>query len=250
MGMKSEATSTVQTQPPINNMEMVSHRGTAAVCRPIGGNHKPRTKVPMKRKCGRQRNYHPGQNMVFAVTPISVAPPGPSDHAGRISPSASTASTCLAEAEKKDMDEQLQMDALGSSGTGFILHIMTIEAGEDVGSKIMSTFQNGSRSFCILSAIGAISSVTIQRAATSGPVTYEGPFEILSLSGSYVLSESAGRQTWNGALSVSLAGIDGWVLGGRVAGLFRAATPVKVIAGSFIAGVEEPKQSDPLVNAP
>lgn len=37
----------------------------------------------------------------------------------------------------------------------------------------MSAFQNGSRSFCILSATGAMSTVTLQQAATSGPVTYE-----------------------------------------------------------------------------
>ncbi|GAY44474.1 hypothetical protein CUMW_082340, partial [Citrus unshiu] len=36
-------------------------------------------------------------------------------------------------------------------------------------------------------------------------------------------------------LSVSLAGLDGCVLGGGVAGLLTAASPVQIIIGSFLA---------------
>lgn len=97
----------VQTQPPINNMEMMSHGGGAAIYRPIGGNYKLRTRVPMKRKRGRPRKYNPDQNMVFAIVPISVALSGPSGDDGRFFPSSSIASTPLLEAEKNDSDEQL-----------------------------------------------------------------------------------------------------------------------------------------------
>ncbi|KAJ8504268.1 hypothetical protein OPV22_005154 [Ensete ventricosum] len=143
------------------------------------------------------------------------------------------------------------MGALGSAGTGFTPHIITVMAGEDVSSKIMSLSQHGSRAICILSANGAISNVTLRQPATSGgTVTYEGRFEILSLSGSFLLSESGGQRSRTGGLSVSLAGPDGRVLGGGVAGLLMAASPVQVVVGSFIPVVKkEPKQIDSIVQA-
>lgn len=112
--------------------------------------------------------------------------------------------------------------------------------------KIMSFSQNGPRAVCILSASGAISYVTLKQTATSGgTATYEGRFEILSLSGSFMLSDIGGQQSRTGGLSVSLAGSDGRILGGCVAGVLTAASPVQVIVGSFIAdGRKEPKTSN------
>lgn len=56
----------------------------------------------------------------------------------------------------------------------------------------------------------------------------QGRFEILSLSGSYLLSDSDGLSSRAGGISVSLAGPDGRVLGGGVAGPLTAASPVQV----------------------
>jgi len=56
----------------------------------------------------------------------------------------------------------------------------------------------------------------------------QGSFEILSLAGSYLLSESGGMSSRTGGLSVSLSGPDGRVLGGAVAGPLTAASPVQV----------------------
>lgn len=58
----------------------------------------------------------------------------------------------------------------------------------------------------------------------------QGRFEILSLSGSFLLSEIGGQRSRTGGLSVSLSGPDGRVLGGGVAGLLTAASPVQVIS--------------------
>lgn len=55
----------------------------------------------------------------------------------------------------------------------------------------------------------------------------QGRFEIISLTGSFLRSESNGSSGPSG-LSVSLAGADGRVLGGGVAGMLMAATPVQV----------------------
>lgn len=56
----------------------------------------------------------------------------------------------------------------------------------------------------------------------------QGRFEILSLSGSFLLSENDGQRSRTGGLSVSLSSSDGRVLGGCVAGLLTAACPVQV----------------------
>ncbi|KAF8044287.1 hypothetical protein BT93_A2315 [Corymbia citriodora subsp. variegata] len=64
----------------------------------------------------------------------------------------------------------------------------------------------------------------------------EGRFEILSLSGSYMPIESGGTMSRSGGMSVSLAGPDGRVVGGGLAGLLVAAGPVQVVVGSFLPG--------------
>ncbi|XP_024534766.1 AT-hook motif nuclear-localized protein 10 [Selaginella moellendorffii] len=131
----------------------------------------------------------------------------------------------------------------GSAGQGFTPHVITIAAGEDVATRIISFAQIGPRATCVLSANGAISNVTLRQPATSGgTVTYEGRFEILSLSGSFLLTENGNTKSRSGGLSVSLAGPDGRVIGGSVAGLLVAASPVQVVVGSFIAETRKPPQ--------
>ena len=56
----------------------------------------------------------------------------------------------------------------------------------------------------------------------------QGRFEILSLAGTYLMSDSSGLSSRTGGLSVSLAGPDGRVLGGSLAGPLTAASPVQV----------------------
>lgn len=56
----------------------------------------------------------------------------------------------------------------------------------------------------------------------------QGRFEILSLSGSFLLTEDGSTRSRSGGLSVALAGSDGRIFGGGVAGMLVAATPVQV----------------------
>lgn len=136
---------------------------------------------------------------------------------------------------------------LGSPVVGLKPHILTVKTGEDVSGKIMSFPEHGLKGMCILSANGSISNVTLRQSSTSGgTVTYEGRFEILTLSGSYLLSESGGQRSRTGGLSVSLAGSDGRILGGGVAGLLIAASPIQVVIGSFdLVGEDKLKSTDP-----
>ncbi|XP_076892898.1 AT-hook motif nuclear-localized protein 10-like [Bidens hawaiensis] len=132
-------------------------------------------------------------------------------------------------------NKKQKRESFGSAGIGFTPHIISVQPGEDVLNKIMSFSQNGPRAICIMSGIGVITNVTLRQAATSGgTATYEGRFDILSLVGSFVLSEAYGQRTRTGGLSITLSGADGRVFGGVVAGLLVAASPVQVIVGSFI----------------
>lgn len=193
-----------------------------------------------------------GGSAAFSPSPFSPNPPSapsggsappPSGGSAPPPPSGGSAPRVPSESSSKKgrgrppgSNKRQQMEALGLGGLGFTPHVITVNAGEDVASKIMSFSQIGPRTTCILAANGAISNVTLRQASTyGGTVTYEGRFEILSLTGSFVMTESAGQRSRAGGLSVSLSGPDGRVLGGSVAGVLTAASSVQVIVGSFIA---------------
>ncbi|KAF8406744.1 hypothetical protein HHK36_008836 [Tetracentron sinense] len=204
---------------------------------------------PVKRKRGRPRKYGPNGSIALGLT---TAPPA--NQSGGISSSsaASASSAKKAKGRPQGSGQKHLMAALGgfsflqiylacdffwAPGFAFTPHVISVMAGEDISSKIMSLSQHGPQTVCILSANGSISNVTLRQATTyGGTVTYEGRFEILSLSGSFILSESGGQRSRTGGLSVSLAGPDGRVLGGGVAGLLTAASPVQIVVGSFISG--------------
>ncbi|XP_018454477.1 AT-hook motif nuclear-localized protein 6 isoform X1 [Raphanus sativus] len=119
-------------------------------------------------------------------------------------------------------------------GANFTTHQFTVNAGEDVTMKVMP-YSQGSRAICILSATGTISNVTLRQPTTSGgTLTYEGRFDILSLSGSFIPTENGGTKGRSGGMSISLAGPNGKIVGGGLAGMLIAASPVQVIMGSFI----------------
>ncbi|XP_059306574.1 AT-hook motif nuclear-localized protein 1-like [Lycium ferocissimum] len=122
-----------------------------------------------------------------------------------------------------------------TAGGDFMPHVFTVHTGEDVAGKIYSFMQKGSRGICVLSANGAVSNVTIRQPGSSGGLlTYEGRFEILALTGSYTVSENGGMKSRSGGLSVSLAGPDGRVIGGGIAGSLTAASPIQMVVGSFM----------------
>uniref|UniRef100_A0A0E0J6P5 AT-hook motif nuclear-localized protein n=1 Tax=Oryza nivara TaxID=4536 RepID=A0A0E0J6P5_ORYNI len=121
-----------------------------------------------------------------------------------------------------------------SAGGSFTPHVIIVATGENVAARIMSFSQKGPRSVCILAANGTISNVVLNQPGSSGSTfSYEGCFEILQLTGSFTIAEEGVRRR-TGGLSVSLAGPDGRVVGGVVAGMLRAASPIQVIVGSFL----------------
>ncbi|KAK7346664.1 hypothetical protein VNO80_21187 [Phaseolus coccineus] len=196
------------------------------------------TTMPAKKKRGRPRKYAPDGSVTMALSPkpISSSAPLPpvidfsSENRGKIKPTSSVSKTKF---ELENIGEWVAC----SVGANFTPHIITVNSGEDVTMKVISFSQQGPRAICILSANGVISSVTLRQPDSSGgTLTYEGRFEILSLSGSFMPNESGGTRSRSGGMSVSLASPDGRVVGGGVAGLLVAASPVQVVVGSFLAG--------------
>ncbi|KAF2307543.1 hypothetical protein GH714_029670 [Hevea brasiliensis] len=136
----------------------------------------------------------------------------------------------------------------------------------DVAGKILAIAQKGPRRICILSANGAVSNVTISQPGSSGGIltmscapighfcdnfatvsskfrvylftnaskhqcnncSLQGRFEIISLSGSFTVTETGGVRSRTGGLSVSLASPDGRVMGCGIAGLLLAASPIQL----------------------
>lgn len=107
--------------------------------------------------------------------------------------------------------------------------------------KIISFMQQRPRSICILSAVGMISSVTIRRVDPSGgTLTFEGQFDICSLTGSFLQSDTGGDVS--GGMSVILAKPDGRTIAGIVFGQLVAASPVQIVVGSFL-GVNQHEET-------
>ncbi|CAM8941120.1 unnamed protein product [Rhodiola kirilowii] len=209
----------------------------------------------VKKKRGRPRKYRPGETPSTAVMspkPISSAAPLPAVIDFSTAKRAKVRPVVGSES-KLQSRVHLGNSNLGelvacSVGVNFTPHIITVSTGEDITKKVISFSQQGPRAICILSATGAISSVTLRQPDSSGgTLTYEGRFEILSLSGSFMLSETNGTRSRTGGMSVSLASPDGRVIGGGVAGSLVAANPVLVVVGSFVTSSQSeqiPKKPD------
>ncbi|KAK4365264.1 hypothetical protein RND71_016622 [Anisodus tanguticus] len=201
--------------------------------------------LSVKKKRGRPRKYAPdGSVNVLSPKPISSSAPAPSpvidfsssEKRGKIRPVGLVSKPLHHHQPKVDLDTPGEWVSC-SVGANFTPHIITVNTGEDVTMKVISFSQQGPRAICILSANGVVSSVTLRQPDSSGgTLTYEGRFEILSLTGSLMPSETGGMRSRSGGMSVSLASPDGRVVGGGIAGLLVAAGPVQIVIGSFLAG--------------
>ncbi|XP_055825166.1 AT-hook motif nuclear-localized protein 1 isoform X1 [Solanum dulcamara] len=190
-----------------------------------------------KKKRGRPRKYGPDGKVNVALSPMPISASIPL--AGDFSAWKNSGSRPVDSFKTKN---KFEVETPGekmaySVGANFTPHVITVNAGEDVNMKIISFAQQGSRAICVLAANGAISNVTLRQPNSSGgTLTYEGHFEILSLSGSFMPSDNGVTKSRSGGMSVSLSGPDGRVMGGGLAGMLLAAGPVQVVVGSFLPG--------------
>ncbi|KAK4788720.1 hypothetical protein SAY86_020039 [Trapa natans] len=196
---------------------------------------------PAKKKRGRPRKYDPPEgNIALGLGPTSTPPSSGAVPTG----SPSTEPLAKKNRGRPPGSGKKQMDALGTAGVGFTPHVIMVKAGEDIASKIVAFSQDGPRTVCILSANGAVSNFTLRQPSMPGTsATYEGRYEIISLTGSVEFSEVDNIDSRIRGLSVSLAGSDGRVIGGSVAGILTAAAPVQIIVGSFLASKKKPNSN-------
>ncbi|XP_076912673.1 AT-hook motif nuclear-localized protein 5-like [Bidens hawaiensis] len=205
-----------------------------------GGGGSGGSETIVKKKRGRPRKYADGLHMALALVPAPSAggSPGlgtPVDKKNRGRPPGSGRKQRLA-----NVGEWMS----ASAGLAFTPHIIHVGIGEDIAAKIQSFAQQRPRALCIMSANGSVSAVQLRQFASSGgAVTYEGRFEILSLSGSYLLPESGALNHRTGGLSISICSPDGHVIGGAIGGRLIASSLVQVVACSFLYGGNNSKKT-------
>ncbi|RID78064.1 hypothetical protein BRARA_A00919 [Brassica rapa] len=201
----------------------------------------------VKKKRGRPRKYTPdANNIALALAPTSPLPSASNSYGGG-NDGAGDSGGCGGANSTDPPAKRNRGRPPGSGGTGgvgFTPHVIEVKTGEDIAMKVVAFTHQGPRAICILSATGAVSSVMFRQSSNpNGVVKYEGPYEIISMSGSFLNTESNGTVTKTGSLSVSLARPDGQVVGGCVAGMLVAGSQVQVVVGSFVPEVKKPKQS-------
>ncbi|KAI5085099.1 hypothetical protein GOP47_0001268 [Adiantum capillus-veneris] len=114
-------------------------------------------------------------------------------------------------------------------------HILEVAGGCDVAECLANFARRRQRGICLLTGSGTVANVTLRQPLAEGAtVTFHGRFEILSLSGCYLPSPVI-----PGGLTISLAGSQGQVVGGSVVGELLAASPVLIIAASFLSAPYE-----------
>ncbi|XP_020581515.1 AT-hook motif nuclear-localized protein 10-like [Phalaenopsis equestris] len=213
----------------VDGMAMGMGMGMGLGMGSIGSSFSGGSEELMKKKRGRPKKLGP-ESMELALTARSSSPFSSGSKFSAKGPRGRPRGTGRCQLLAA-LGEWFQLSAGGS----FTPHVVSIAAGEDVAARILSFSQKGPRAVCILSANGAISNVTLRQPGSSGgTLTFEGRFEILSLSGSFTITDFDGVRSRTGGISISLAGPDGRVIGGGVAGLLLAASPIQVVVGSFL----------------
>ncbi|KAF8024793.1 hypothetical protein BT93_F1847 [Corymbia citriodora subsp. variegata] len=120
-------------------------------------------------------------------------------------------------------------------------YILEVPCGSDIVASLHGFCRRRSLSLSVLSASGSIANFTLRQPHSSGAsgatLTFHGHFNILSISATlFPHSPPASSRTpapAPSAFSISLAGPQGQIVGGSVAGPLVAAGPVFVVAASF-----------------
>ncbi|KAL3615600.1 hypothetical protein CASFOL_041261 [Castilleja foliolosa] len=194
-----------------------------------------------KKKRGRPRKYKPegSSSTVFSAMPISSSvPPGIGKSYVEVkTPSLERPINSERKYRNKVGAEKLDEFDDCLTGSSFLPHVITVNTGEDISTKIMEFSQRGPRSVCVICGNGMVSNVTIRHPSSSREalVPTSGLFEILSFTGSFNPVEIPDPRFGRcGTMTISLAGADGRVVGGFIGGLTIAASPIKVIVASFL----------------
>lgn len=188
-----------------------------------------------KKKRGRPRKNKTDGNNVSGVSATQIPVNQANSGVGGVNEAGSSSGKPSSKKVRgRPPGKKTKKEALGTVGYGFTPYVMPVHTGDDIASKIVNFSLQGPPVVCILTATGVVSSVTLKQAVQGGDtVTYEGRFNIISLGGSFSLSEINGNRTRTGGIGVALSGPDGRVLGGIISGMLIAATPGQLVLGTF-----------------
>ncbi|KAI6689239.1 hypothetical protein NL676_026067 [Syzygium grande] len=119
-------------------------------------------------------------------------------------------------------------------------YILEVPCGSDVVTCLHGFCRRRSLSLSVLSASGSVSNFTLRQPTSSlasgATLTFRGRFDILSISAtlfSHSPPASSRAAAAPNVFTISLAGPQGQIVGGSVAGPLVAAGPVFVVAASF-----------------
>ncbi|XWS66278.1 hypothetical protein CRYUN_Cryun05aG0185700 [Craigia yunnanensis] len=119
---------------------------------------------------------------------------------------------------------------INRSEGNFLPCSMIVNAGEDIIAKITSFCESCSCNAYIVSAVGSIACASIVQFGNA--LTYEGSYEIVTLTGHVSVSLTPGGS--NGSkVVITLAGNNGSVFGGYISGPLIAATNVQIMLWRF-----------------
>ncbi|KAL4334979.1 hypothetical protein GQ457_07G010300 [Hibiscus cannabinus] len=110
-------------------------------------------------------------------------------------------------------------------------HVFEIGDGFDIVESVATFARKRQRMVCIMGVTGTVTNVTLRQLATADAIVpLHGRFEILSLAGSFLPPPAPPAAT---GLTISVAGEQGQVVGGRVVGPLTCSGPVVIMATSF-----------------
>ncbi|KAA8544601.1 hypothetical protein F0562_022628 [Nyssa sinensis] len=115
--------------------------------------------------------------------------------------------------------------------------ILEISAGSDIVETVAQFARRRHLGISILSGTGTVSNVTLRHPVSHTPnLTLHGPFNILSLTGTFLSSSSSYSSSSSScSFGISLAGAQGQVFGGIVAGKVVAASQVVLVGATFMS---------------
>ncbi|XP_071710860.1 AT-hook motif nuclear-localized protein 28-like [Rutidosis leptorrhynchoides] len=116
-------------------------------------------------------------------------------------------------------------------------YVLELPTGTDIVDAVLRYCRKRNIGLCVLTGSGTVMNVSLRQPSTTAAatVTFHGRFNILSISATVLpsLTETAIATPFANGFSISLAGPQGQIVGGAVAGPLMSGGPVYIIAASF-----------------
>ncbi|KVI06758.1 AT-hook motif nuclear-localized protein 17 [Cynara cardunculus var. scolymus] len=116
-------------------------------------------------------------------------------------------------------------------------YVLELPGGTDIVDAVARYCRKRNMGLCVLTGSGTVANVTLRQPSTTpgATVTFHGRFDILSISATVLpsLSLSSAVAPFANGFTISLAGPQGQIVGGAVAGQLISAGTVYIIAASF-----------------